>query len=118
MRPGTATLLAKADRAAAAADAALASGAPETAAGRAFYAMLYAAKALLNERGLRLRTHQRIVAALAQVAADRDPPLQAWLATALARRRAGETNELTYEEAGALAERARQAVAAARRDIA
>ena len=65
MQPGTDKLQAKAARALAAAEAALEAGAADVAAGRAFYALLYAAKARLNETGLRLRTHARIAAAYA-----------------------------------------------------
>jgi uncharacterized protein (UPF0332 family) len=113
MRPGTDKLLAKAERAGQIAAAALAAGAPEVAGGRAFYAILYAAKALLNERGLRLRTHARIAAALAAMGPAGEP-LHAWLAAAMARRRGDESGELTYDEAAALLEHARGALTAAR----
>jgi uncharacterized protein (UPF0332 family) len=111
-------LLAKADRAAAAAAAALGSGAPDLAAARAFGAMLSAAKAVLCERGVRLRTHARIAAALARVDALPDPPVAQWLADAIARRHGGEAEALTFEEAGELVSRAAAFVAAARRNIA
>jgi uncharacterized protein (UPF0332 family) len=61
------------------AEDALAGGAPDAAAARAFYALLYAAKALLNERGVRLHAHARIAAAV-------DPPLRDALTDAIARR--------------------------------
>jgi len=112
MRPGTDKLLAKAERASRTADAALAAGAPDVAAGRAFYALLYAAKALLNERGLYLRTHARIVAALQRAAPPEAPLLAEWLASAIARRRGADEGELTHEDAAQLVERARQAVCA------
>ena len=114
MQAGTRALLAKADRAAAAAAAALASGAPDMAAARALGAMLNAAKAMLCERGLRLRTHARIAAALARVDAMPDPPVAQWLADALARRRGGEAEAPTFDEAGELVARAAAFVAAAR----
>ncbi len=63
MQPGTDKLLAKAERAVRSAEAALAKGALDAAAGRAFYAILNAAKARLNESGLRPRTHARIAVA-------------------------------------------------------
>lgn len=113
MRPGSDKLLAKAERAASIAASVLEEGAPEAAAGRAFYAMLYAAKVLLNEHGIRLRAHTRIAAALARVALPDSPPLHEWLAAAIERRRSGE-GELTYEDAAQLVEQARQAVAVAR----
>ena len=109
MKSGTDKLLAKAQRAAATAADALQGGAPQAAAARAFYALLYSAKARLNERGLRLHAHARIAAALT---AD-DAPLQSWLTSAIARRRSGDV-ELTQSEAEELVERARRSVAAAK----
>jgi len=110
MRPGTDKLLAKAERAAQGAAAALEAGDPDAAAGRAFYALLYAAKVLLNERGLRLRTHVRIAAALQRAAPPEAPLLAEWLEAAIARRRAGEEVELTYADAAQLVECAREVV--------
>lgn len=98
MRPGTATLLAKAERAAATAAAALERGALEVAAARAFAAVVAVGKAVANERGVRLHTHRRIAAALA---ASPDPELAAlgrWLAAAVARRRRPEPVELVESE--------------------
>ena len=109
MKPGTDKLFAKAARAAETAAGALQAGAPEAAAARAFYALLYAAKTLLNERGHRLHAHVRIAAALS---AD-DGPLQSWLNAAIARRRSGDT-DLTHAEAEEMVERARASVAAVR----
>jgi uncharacterized protein (UPF0332 family) len=109
VRPGTDKLFAKAERAAQTAGAALQGGAPEAAAARAFYAMLYAAKTLLNERGVRLHAHVRIAAALS---AD-DALLRTWLTAAIARRRSGET-EVTHADAEELVERARASVDAVR----
>jgi uncharacterized protein (UPF0332 family) len=117
MRPGTDKLLAKSERAVRAAAAALDSGAPELAAGRAFAALLNAAKALLNERGLRLRTHARIAAALAGTS-DVDVPLHEWLTAALMWRRDAGRDGPTFEEAARLVEHAQAAVAAARARIA
>jgi uncharacterized protein (UPF0332 family) len=117
VRPGSATLLAKAERAAHVAAAALAQGAAALAAGRAFYAMLYAAKVVLNERGLRLRTHDRIVAALARVGGEPAADLAGWLAEALARRRASDAADVTYEDAAALCARAERALGIARRQL-
>jgi uncharacterized protein (UPF0332 family) len=118
VQPGTDKLLAKAARAAATAAAALAAGTPDVAAGRAFSAMLHAAKALLNEHGLRLRTHARIAAAFERFAPIGDPPLAEWLAAAMARRRSGDTGELTFEDAAELVERADVFVNAARERVA
>ncbi|MDX2167459.1 MAG: HEPN domain-containing protein [Deltaproteobacteria bacterium] len=113
MQPGTDTLLGKARRALAAADAALEGGAPDAAAGRAFYAILYAAKARLNERGLRLRTHARIATAYASLPALHDAPAEA-LAGALALRAmlAAEPDAFDYADAARLVAQARAFVAA------
>ena len=118
VQPGTDKLLAKAAREAAAGAAALAAGAPEVAAGRAFSAMLNAAKAVLNERGLRLRTHARIAAAFEPFTPGGDPPLAEWLAAAMARRRSEDPGELTFEDAAELVERAAVFVDAARKRVA
>jgi uncharacterized protein (UPF0332 family) len=114
MRPGTDKLLAKAERAAYAAAASLDAGAAEMAGARAFYAMLYAAKALLNERAVRLQSHARIIDALNRERPPAAPQLAEWLASALERRRNGDAGELTAEEAARLVERAGQIVAAVR----
>lgn len=115
MQPGTDKLLAKATRAVAAADAALDAGAADVAAGRAFYAMLYAAKARLNESGLRLRTHARIAAAYAALPEVDEAPGE-WLdeALALRRRLATDPEGLELAAAEALLDRARRFVAAVR----
>jgi uncharacterized protein (UPF0332 family) len=56
----------KADRAIHAADALLTRGDPDFAAGRAYYAMFYAAEALLVEKGLRFRKHGSVHAAFGE----------------------------------------------------
>ena len=106
MRPGTLKLLAKAERAASVAASALEGGAPDVAAGRAYYAILYAAKTALNERGLHVRAHVRIAAAVA-------PPMREHLNAAIARRRGGE-HDVTYDEAAELVDHARDCVTAVR----
>ena len=113
MQPGTDKLQAKAARALAAAEAALHAGAPEVAAGRAFYAVLYAAKARLNETGQRLRTHARIAAAYAALPEIDEAPAT-WLDEALALRRqsAEEPDALDYAAVEALVARARRFVSA------
>jgi uncharacterized protein (UPF0332 family) len=115
VQPGTDKLFAKAARAAAAGAAALDAGAPDVAAGRAFAAMIHAAKALLNEHGLRLRTHAHIAAALQRFGAA---ALADWLGAAMTRRRSGDAGELTFDEAAELVERARVFVSAARDQVA
>jgi uncharacterized protein (UPF0332 family) len=115
VQPGTDKLFAKAARAAAAGAAALAAGAPDVAAGRALAAMLHAAKAVLNEHGLQLRTHARIAAALDRLDAA---PLAECLIAALARRQNGDAGELSYDDAAELVEQARRFVSAARDQVA
>lgn len=117
MQPGTDKLLAKAQRALDAAEAALADGASDVAAGRAFYAVLNAAKARLNERGLRLRTHARVAAAYAALPALAEAPGD-WLGEALALRArlAADADGLDYASVQRLVERARRFVAAVRAD--
>lgn len=56
----------KADRAIHAADALLTRGDPDFAAGRAYYAMFYAAEALLVEKGFRFRKHGSVHAAFGE----------------------------------------------------
>jgi hypothetical protein len=115
VQPGTDKLFAKAARATAAGAAALDAGAPDVAAGRAFAAMINAAKAVLNEHGLRLRTHAHIAAALERLGAA---PLSDWLVAAIARRRSGDAGDLTFDDAAELVERARVFVSAARDQVA
>ncbi|MFH1071157.1 MAG: HEPN domain-containing protein [Candidatus Glassbacteria bacterium] len=57
MKEETRKLLEKAERALRASETLLNSGDPEFAAGRAYYAMLHAAQALLRERDLKYRKH-------------------------------------------------------------
>jgi len=111
LKPGTDKLLIKAERAARVARLGLDAGAPQAAAGRAFYALLYAAKAILNERGLRPHAHVRIAAALPREHGH----LREQLSDAIARRRDGE--EMEYGEAEDLVERARTCVGDVRRHI-
>ncbi len=115
MQPGTDKLLAKAARAAAAAEGASAAGAADAAAGRAYYAMLYAAKALLNERGLRPRSHAGVVSELERGPARIDATQRGWLAAALERRqKAGEgALELAPSDVEEMVAQARAFVAAA-----
>lgn len=106
-------MLAKARRALAAAEAALVGGATAIAAGHAFYAMLYAAKARLNDSGLSLRSHARIAAAYAALP-EIDAAPAVWLEEALASRRrlVNDPDGLDYVAVQELFERARRFVAA------
>jgi uncharacterized protein (UPF0332 family) len=87
VKPGTEKILAKASDALAAAHRNLEAGAVDLAAGRAFYTMVHAARALLNERGEPVRTHVEICDRLRHHLGERiDPPLPDWLEDALSRR--------------------------------
>ena len=89
MQEGTEKIFAKASRSLGAARELLAEGALDLAAGRAYYAMLYAAKALLCERGLRLVAHSRIVEAFEERLAGAgavSATHAVWLREALGRR--------------------------------
>ena len=115
MQPGTDKLLAKAARALATAEAALDGGAVDVAAGRAFYALLNAAKARLNEHGQRVHAHARIAAAYAALPPIDEAPAT-WLGEALALRAelAPDPDGLDHAAVAALVARARRFVTAAR----
>lgn len=63
---GVTDLLEKADRSLVAAERLLADGFPDFAAGRAYYAMLYATEALLLSRDLSFAKHSAVIAAFGQ----------------------------------------------------
>ncbi len=89
MKPDTMKLLAKADRAVRAAEALLETGDTDFAAARAYYAMFYAAEALLNERDLKFQTHGGVHSAFGQLFArtrELDPKYHRWLLDAFDRR--------------------------------
>ena len=117
MKDGTRKILAKARRALGAARELSSQGAVDMAAGRAYYAMVYAAKALLYERGVRLQSHAGIVDALErQTASSHLPASHAdWLREAIARRVADRDTDLvpTSADADSLIERATEIVLAA-----
>ncbi len=64
--PDVADLLVKADRSLAAAEHLCASGFPDFAVGRAYYAMFYAAEALLLSQDLSFSKHSAVVSAFGQ----------------------------------------------------
>lgn len=66
MKSESRRLLSKAERAIRAAEALLQAGEPDFGAGRAYYAMFYAAEALLFERGLQFRRHSAVHSALGE----------------------------------------------------
>jgi len=91
--PGVADLLEKADRSLAAADRLLADGFPDFAAGRAYYAMFYAAEALLLSRRLSFSKHSAVIAAFGQQFVKTgvlDPSLHQYLLSAFDLRNLGD----------------------------
>ncbi len=64
--PDVADLLEKADRSLAAGEGLLTAGFPDFAVGRAYYAMFYAAEALLLSRDLSFSKHSAVIAAFGQ----------------------------------------------------
>ena len=122
MREGTDKFLAQAARAVATAERLLAEGAIDLAAGRAYSGMMYAAKALLNEKGVRRHTHAGVRAAFdihwaAPGALDRK--FLAWLEEAGERRRCGSADDpgLVSDDVNRLVERAREFLEAALRQV-
>src|SRR5215217_6184547 len=93
MKEHTSLLLDKAERALRAARVLLGADETEFAAGRAYYAMLYVAEALLYERGLVLRKHSAVHAAFGKEFAKTgllDPKFHRWLLTAFDARLQGD----------------------------
>jgi len=120
MNDPTARLLEKADRAIAAAESSLRDGHVEAAASRAYYAMFYAAEALLNERGFRFRRHGGVHAAFGEhfVKTGRfDAKFHRWLLAAFSKRITadyGVDAELTSTEVAEMIEQAKEFLATVR----
>ncbi len=114
-------LLAKAESSIRAAQILVDSDATEFAAGRAYYAMLYVAEALLHERGLRFSKHSGVHAAYGREFAKTsllDPKFHSWILKAFDKRIEGDyrTNvSLSSEEVETMIEQAREFLVAARR---
>ncbi len=120
MREGTEKFLTKAARAVATAERLLAEGAVDLAAGRAYYGMMYAAKALLNEKGVRHHTHAGVRAALEvhwTTPGALDRKFLLWLQEADARRRCDGVDHAGWvlDDVNRLVERAREFLTAALR---
>ena len=118
MKPESKKLLVKAGRALRAAGLLLRDGAPDFAAGRAYYAMFYAAEAALAEKDLQFRKHSGVHAAFGEHLAKPgllDPKLHRWLLDAFDKRILGDYSyEMDVDEAAAreIIEQAREFVAA------
>lgn len=116
-------LLEKGGRALHAAETLLRTGDAEYAAGRAYYAMLHAAQAILREKGLRYRKHSGVHSAFGQhcvKTGDMDPKFHRWLLAAFEKRLMGDYDlEVTIEAetATALIEQAREFLDAARKSL-
>jgi len=119
MKSETRTLLDKAARAVRAAETMLREGDADFAAGRAYYAMFYAAEALLCEKGLRFRKHGGVHAAFAEQITNAgvlDKKFHRWLLDAFDQRIQGDYGTATVPAAEDVNEaigRAREFLAAA-----
>ncbi len=93
MKEATIRFLEKAERAINAAERLMETGHAEFAAGRAYYAMFYAAEALLSEKGLRFRKHGGVHRAFGEhfvKTGDLDPKYHQWLLAAFDKRIIGD----------------------------
>jgi uncharacterized protein (UPF0332 family) len=93
MKETTQQLFARAADAIEAADILLANGKTDFAAGRAYYAMFYAAEALLNEKGFRFGKHGNVIAAYGQhfsKTKELDQKFHRWLLTSFDQRQIGD----------------------------
>jgi len=117
----TLNLLAKAESAIRAAQILVDSEATEFAAGRAYYAMLYVAEALLHERGLRFSKHSGVHAAYGKEFAKTgllDLKFHGWILRAFDKRIEGDYRSdanLSDEEVTTMIGQAREFLTAARR---
>jgi uncharacterized protein (UPF0332 family) len=118
VKPESKKLLVKAERALRAAELLLHDGAPDFAAGRAYYAMFYAAESALAERELQFRKHSGVHAAFGEYLAKPgllDPKLHRWLLNAFDKRILGDYSyEMDVDETAArdMIDQAREFVSA------
>ena len=121
MNDVTRSFLTKAERAIRAASSLLASGDPEFAVGRAYYAMFYVAEALLNEKGLRFKKHGGVHGAFGEhfvKAGAMDAKFHRWLLDAFDKRITGDYGvdaEVSQADVAQAVDRAREFLAAARK---
>lgn len=120
MKETTEKLLEKASRSVQAAENLAKDGDAEFAVGRAYYAMFYAAQALLNEKTLRFRRHSGVHNAFAEQFIKSgliDKRYHRWLVAAFNKRITGDygiESDLTLEDASLLIGQARELIDAAR----
>jgi uncharacterized protein (UPF0332 family) len=123
LKSTTAKFLGKAARSVEAAQQLTKYGNAEFAVGRAYYAMFYAAEALLNENELRFRKHAGVHRAFAQHFAKNgllDEKYHRWLIAAFSKRITGDygiDSDVTAEDAAALIGQAQEFLQAARQLI-
>ena len=121
MKDQTQKLLNKALRAIHAAETLLHGGDADFASGRAYYAMFYAAEALLNEKGLRFRKHGGVHGAFGEhfiKNSQLDPKYHQWILDAFDKRVQGDYGVeavVTDEEVVRMIEQAREFFQEARR---
>ncbi|MHB8419823.1 MAG: HEPN domain-containing protein [Myxococcales bacterium] len=110
----------KARRSIHAAEVLLAQGEPEIAAGRAYYAMFYAAEALLQDRGLHFKRHSGVHTAFGEhfIKTDKlDAKLHRWLIDAFDQRIGGDYDaeaSFSNEDVEGTIQRAREFLQAVR----
>lgn len=123
MKSESRLLLSKAERAIRAAEALVQADESDFAAGRAYYAMLYAAEALLFERGLQFRKHSAVHSAIGEQLVRRgllDARFHRWLLDAFDVRIQADYGVdalITADEARAVIAQAREFVLEAQRII-
>ena len=123
MKSESRLLLSKAERAIRAAEALVQADESDFAAGRAYYAMLYAAEALLFERGLQFRKHSAVHSAIGEQLVRRgvlDARFHRWLLDAFDVRIQADYGVdalITADEAKAVIAQAREFVLEAARII-
>lgn len=121
MREHTGKFLDKAARAIRSAQLLVDAGETDFAAGRAYYAMFYAAQAMLHERGLRTRKHTGLQALFGEQFAKTgliDPKYHRWLLDAFDRRLQGDygfDSVITNDDVLEMIGQAQEFVAEARR---
>jgi|SRR5450759_66403 uncharacterized protein (UPF0332 family) len=124
MKEGSQALIEKAARSIRAAQTLLDHGDADFAASRAYYAMFYAAEALLLEKGLRAKKHSGVHAVFGEQFAKTgqlDPKLHRWLLDAFDKRLEGDYESpgaVSPEDAATIIEQAREFLSAAERFLA
>ncbi len=120
MKKESGKLIQKAERALRAAEILIGAGDAEFAAGRAYYAMLHAAQALLREKDLRYRKHAGVHSSYGKYFAKTgvlDPKYHRWLLTAFNTRLEGDYDfdaGIDFETVDTIIEQAREFRQAAR----